>query len=215
MEQHSHTPWIIGLVICLIVGLGAGASVGIMVGRQQKVPTKIVKQSAADGVNINDVKIVPAKDLADNLANLPEASTYLSLFKAADMTDLLHGVGPYTILLPLNNVFKGLNQDQLTALQNKKNQSNLRDLLLANILPGTVTAAQIRVKAARNQTVQNMLGKDIILKIDNKKLIVVNSNNKADGGELKPNDAIAANGIIQVSSQLIVPGYIKLELAKK
>lgn len=195
-----------------MVGLGAGITVGVMIGRQQKTPTKIVKQSSADGVNIGDVRIEPAKDLADNLASLPDASTYLNLFETAGMKDYLHNVGPYTVLLPLNNVFSGLNQNELTALQSKANQPKLKQLLMANMINGTVTAAQIRVMAANNQTIKNMNGDNLQLKIDDKKLEVVDP--QGNVSILNPTDAITANGVIQVSSQVMVPKNIKLTLNK-
>lgn len=207
MEEHSHTPWVIAIIISLIIGIGAGSSVGLMIGRQQKVPTKVVKQSAADGVNVGDTRVVPTKDIADNLSAIPDASTFLGLFETAGLKDYLHNVGPYTVVVPTNSSFDLLDKSQFEQIKASKDTSQLKKLILNNVVAGTYTTADLRLMSALNQSIKSLAGESLTIKIDNNKVELIDG----AGGValLSPTDAISANGVIQISNHVLTPASMK------
>lgn len=75
-------------------------------------------------------------NVLQQLANLPQMSTFLHLIAMADLTCILHCGGPFTVLAPANEAFLGLDPYEFAEITQPQNRHMLQELVLRHILPG-------------------------------------------------------------------------------
>lgn len=130
--------------------------------------------------------------IAAVVANDPNFSTLLSAVQAAGLVETLNSPGPYTVFAPTNAAFAKVPADQLQALLNDREQ--LRAVLLYHVVPGRVTAAQVKTmnsaKTAQGGTlnVSTMNG-----------AVMIND------ATVTRADIRASNGVIHVIDSVLMP----------
>lgn len=79
--------------------------------------------------------------IAENLAAMPELSTFNDAVAAAGLTETLGGVGPYTVFAPTNSAFDAVDGagDMIDA-----GGPELVNLISYHIVPGVVTSEDLR-----------------------------------------------------------------------
>jgi len=130
--------------------------------------------------------------IASIVANNPNFSTLLSAVQAAGLVETLNGSGPYTVFAPTNAAFAKVPSDQLQALLNDREQ--LRALLLYHVVPGRVTAAQVKTMSSA-ATAQ---GSTINVRTMSGKVMI-------DDATVTRADLRASNGIIHVIDTVLMP----------
>lgn len=130
--------------------------------------------------------------IAAIVSNDPNFSTLLSAVQAAGLVETLSGAGPYTVFAPTNAAFAKVPADQLQALLNNREQ--LRALLLYHVVPGRVTAAQVKTMSSARTAQGGSLKVSTM------------------GGRVMINDATvtradirASNGVIHVVDTVLMP----------
>jgi uncharacterized surface protein with fasciclin (FAS1) repeats len=118
--------------------------------------------------------------------------TLTSLLKTAGLVETLQGTGPFTVFAPTDEAFAALPQATLADLQKPENRDKLRQILTYHVVPGKVTANQIKpgpVNTVEGQAVTLSTAGGV--KVNNAKVV------KAD--------VMTSNGVIHVIDQVLLP----------
>ncbi len=147
---------------------------------------------AANGlIHVIDEVILPADDVVDVARSAGAFGTLLRAVDAAGLTDTLRGEGPFTVFAPSDEAFGRLPAATLEGLLG--DPEKLKSVLLYHVVPGKVMAADV-VKLSEASTA---LGKTV--RID------ASDGVKIQGAKVLKTDIEAANGVIHVIDQVIVP----------
>lgn len=129
--------------------------------------------------------------IADTTAKTPSLSTLNKLIGDAGLADTLRGAGPYTVFAPTDEAFKAVPAKTMEALG--KDKEMLKSVLMYHVVPGKVTAAQI--KDGKTKTAQ---GADVVVA-------------KAGGfvtveeALVTQADVAASNGVVHVIDRVLIP----------
>jgi len=121
-------------------------------------------------------------------------NTLAQALQAADLVDTLKGPGPFTVFAPTDKAFANLPPGTLEVLLKPENKEQLRSILTYHVLPGQVTAAQIR-KTTSAKTVNGQELRISFLK----GVAWVNDS------RVTRTDVPASNGLIHVVDKVMLP----------
>ena len=132
-------------------------------------------------------------NLIDTLIAASDATIFVNLLDAADLTNLLEASeeGPFTIFAPTDSAFRDLSTETLETL-NEGPVGNVAPLLLAHIVPGEVRAADLadgELDTLTNQPLTIALAGDVIT---------------VNGAQIVASDIIAENGIIHFIDDVLL-----------
>jgi transforming growth factor-beta-induced protein len=142
-------------------------------------------------------------DAIDTLAADGRFGTLLSLIQAAGLTEILKGVGPFTILAPTDEAFAALPPAMLDYL--KADLKLLKNVLLYHVIPAKVTSAEA---AAANSAPTALPGASLSIGTAGGGLTL-------DGSPVIAADIPATNGVIHALGAVMltpVPVTAQLEI---
>jgi len=135
----------------------------------------------------------PLKSIVDTAVADGRFTTLVAAIQAANLTETLSGVGPYTVFTPTDDAFKKLPNGTVAILL-KDPQGDLKQILLYHVVSGKVMVADV-LKITSAKTLQ---GSDLTINIT--------------AGTVKVNDANviipdieASNGVIHVIDTVLTP----------
>jgi uncharacterized surface protein with fasciclin (FAS1) repeats len=134
---------------------------------------------------------VSAADIVDTAASAGQFKTLVKAVQAAGLVDTLKGDGPFTVFAPTDAAFAKLPSGTLEALL--KDRQKLTQVLTYHVVPGKVTAAQ--VKPGEVKTVQ---GQPLRVRADGGAVMVNNA-------RVTTTDIMASNGVIHVIDTVVLP----------
>lgn len=134
---------------------------------------------------------VSAADIVDTAASAGQFKTLVKAVQAAGLVDTLKGDGPFTVFAPTDAAFAKLPSGTLEALL--KDRQKLTQVLTYHVVPGKVTAAQ--VKPGEVKTVQ---GQALRVRADGGAVMVNNA-------RVTTTDIMASNGVIHVIDTVVLP----------
>lgn len=136
--------------------------------------------------------------IAAAAAATPELSSFVRAVESAGLTETLRGAGPYTVFAPSNEAFTtppGQDRAQLIAL------------LSRHIVPGTVTAQDLRRAAERGEggraELATVSGDNLSIRREGEAIMV--GNGAGTEGRITAADQIVANGVIHRIDRVIAP----------
>jgi uncharacterized surface protein with fasciclin (FAS1) repeats len=132
-----------------------------------------------------------AADIVDTAASAGQFNTLVKAVQAAGLVDTLKGKGPFTVFAPTDAAFAKLPAGTLESLL--KDKQKLSQVLTYHVVPGKVTAAQ--VKTGQVKTVQ---GQPLSLKADQGGVSV-------NDAKVVKADVMADNGVIHVIDTVVLP----------
>jgi uncharacterized surface protein with fasciclin (FAS1) repeats len=130
--------------------------------------------------------------IVDVASSQSSFKTLTSLLKTAGLVETLQGPGPFTVFAPTDEAFAALPQATLTDLQKPENRDRLRQILTYHVVPGKVTAKQIKPGA-----VKTVAGPTVNLSTSGGVQVNTASVVKAD--------VMTSNGVIHVIDQVLLP----------
>jgi uncharacterized surface protein with fasciclin (FAS1) repeats len=133
----------------------------------------------------------PSKNIVDTAIAAGNFTTWVAGIKAAGLTDMLTGRGPFTVFAPTDQAFKKLPSGALDALL--KDTAKLKAILSYHVVAGYVSAKD--VKAGELMTLQ---GSTLTA-------VIASSGVQVNGARVKQPDMAAINGVIHVIDALIMP----------
>ena len=129
--------------------------------------------------------------IVDVAAAAGSFETLIAALNATDLTDVLRGEGPFTVLAPTDDAFAALPEGALESLLAEPDK--LADILKLHVVPGRAEAAQV-LQLAAVDTVQG------------KSLPVATTDGVVIGGaKVVKTDIPASNGVIHVIDRVILP----------
>lgn len=136
-----------------------------------------------------------AKDIVDTAVSAGQFKTLVAAVQAAGLVETLKGPGPFTVFAPTDAAFAKLPPGTLESLLRPENKQRLVSILTYHVVPGRVTANDIRGKALDAKTVQGQA-----LKVDARGNAV-----KVDNATVVSADVMASNGVIHVIDTVVLP----------
>ena len=131
------------------------------------------------------------KTIIDTATDAGKFTTLLNALKAASLTEMLRGAGPYTIFAPTDEAFKNLAPGALNALL--KDTKKLKAVLTYHVVSGRVAAKD--VKAGDIKTLE---GTPLMATLDGAKVTV-------NDAKIVQADIAASNGVIHAIDMVIIP----------
>jgi len=144
---------------------------------------------ASNGVvQVIDMVLTPPNDtIAMEVASRSDLSTLQTMLIEFNLTDILSGSGPLTLFAPDDTAWASLSNSTLS------NSTLMREILLFHIVNGTQCSAGL------SATLITLEGDPLPIELGNDTLLV-------DGATLVQKDILAKNGVIQVISEVLIPG---------
>ncbi|MEM1231789.1 MAG: fasciclin domain-containing protein [Pseudomonadota bacterium] len=132
-----------------------------------------------------------ATTIVDVAAAAGSFETLIAALNATDLTDVLRGEGPFTVLAPTDEAFAALPEGALESLLAEP--AKLADILKLHVVPGRAEAAQVLQLAA----VDTVQGKSLDVATTDGVMI--------GGAKVVKTDIPASNGVIHVIDRVILP----------
>lgn len=151
-----------------------------------------------DSVIVGDVD-VPQPSIVDVAEEVGGFTTLLTALEATGLDAVLADLDEsFTVFAPTDDAFAALGQDTITALL--ADTDTLSDILLYHVIQGQTILASSAISVAQgdSSTVETANGDDIALSLSGETLLI---NTAAVG----PADVMAANGVIHVLDQVLLP----------
>lgn len=141
MSDHSSVSRRLALLAAASLSLAvSAATLPVALAAQPKAEPKHEHKHDHKG---HDHDHGDAKDLNGVLAKAEQFSTLVGLLKQADLEEALEEGGPYTVFAPTNDAFNKLPEAALDELAKPENKARLKALLLAHVVKGKLTAADL------------------------------------------------------------------------
>ena len=135
--------------------------------------------------------VASAADIVDTAVSAGQFKTLVTALQEANLVETLRQAGPYTVFAPTDAAFAKLPKDKLDALLKDKEQ--LTAVLTYHVVPGKITAAQVKPGAVK--TVQ---GQAFTVSTQGSNVMV-------DEAKVVKTDIAASNGVIHVIDTVILP----------
>ena len=144
------------------------------------------------------------KTIIDTATDAGKFTTLLNALKAASLTEMLRGAGPYTVFAPTDEAFKHLAPGALNALL--KDTKKLKTILTYHVVPGRVAAKD--VKAGDIKTLE---GTPLMATVDGAKVTVAKVT--VNDAKVVQADIAASNGVIHAIDAVVIPKVTMLAAA--
>lgn len=131
--------------------------------------------------------------IVDVAAANPSFTTLVTAIKAAGLTDVLSGKGPYTVFAPTDEAFAALPKGTLEKLLKPENKAALQRVLTYHVVPGKVESSTL--KSGKVETVE---GSPVTVSVQGSAVTVNNA-------KVTTPDIQASNGVIHVIDKVILP----------
>jgi uncharacterized surface protein with fasciclin (FAS1) repeats len=170
-----------------------------------KLATATLKKT--DGTSM-----LPANDIAANIARSPELSAFYKAIQAAGLNETFKSRGPFTVFAPNNQAFGGSVAGKLDTLQRADHKYDLLALITYHSLPGIVTVKDITHAINSNKgmaTFITLTGSKLMAKFDaNRNIVLVDEN----GGQsvISKFDLVQSNGLIHIINSVLIPRFKNL-----
>lgn len=136
-----------------------------------------------------------AQDIVHTAEKAGQFKTLLTAVKAAGLTSVLKGNGPFTVFAPTDEAFSKLGHTVQDLLK-PENRETLKAILTYHVLPNEVLAARVgRLKDGTKVRTVN----GATLTIRNRGQLKVNNSN------ILKTDVLADNGVIHVIDAVLLP----------
>jgi uncharacterized surface protein with fasciclin (FAS1) repeats len=119
--------------------------------------------------------------------------TLVAAVKAAGLVETLQGKGPFTVFAPTDDAFAKLPAGTVEDLLKPENKDKLVAILTYHVVPGKVTAADVKTMKAKTVS-----GKALSIKVEDGQVSV-------DDAKVVKTDVAASNGVIHVIDMVVVP----------
>lgn len=129
--------------------------------------------------------------VADTAARTPELSTLNRLIADAGLAETLRAAGPYTVFAPSDEAFKAVPAKTMQELA--ANKELLKAVLTYHVLPGKVTAAEVK-----NGNVKTVNGANVAVARAGNFVTV-------DEAMVQQADVPASNGVVHVIDRVLMP----------
>lgn len=148
---------------------------------------------------VGGAAMYPSKTIVDNAVNSADHKTLVAAVTAAGLVPTLKGPGPFTVFAPTDAAFGKLPAGTVDTLVKPENKAALTKVLTYHVVPGKLTAAQLR-DGAKLKTVQGET-----LTVAKKGNMVHLRDAKGGQSMVTIADVMQSNGVIHVVDTVLMP----------
>lgn len=208
MDNNSkHGMAAVAAIVALVLGAGGGYALGANMNKDDMSKNSNSSNSSmmqkGDGTTVGGALMVKDKDIVDNAAAADNVTTVVSLVKAAGLVDTLKSEGPFTVFGPNNDAFAKLDKATVESLQKPENVETLKTILTYHVVPGTYTAADLRVMAQKGETLTTVQGQMLTPVLEGNMVALKDA--KGGVAEIETADVISSNGVTHVIKSVLMP----------
>jgi uncharacterized surface protein with fasciclin (FAS1) repeats len=151
----------------------------------------------------------PARtSVGDALGASADHGSFLQALQSAGLIETLRGAGPYTVFAPTDAAFAALPEEARQRLAAPEQRDQLITLLSYHIVPGTVTAADLRSAIDRGEggraELATVTGSNLTLSRDGETILVADAGGAV--ARIARPDQLHANGVIHSIDTVLMPG---------
>ncbi len=161
---------------------------------------------AMENPMVGGAAMYASKNIVENAMNSADHTKLVAAVKAAGLVDTLSGPGPFTVFAPTNAAFAKLPAGTVDTLVMPQNKAMLTNILTYHVVPGTMTAADIKANAAAHggtATLTTVQGEKLMLQQSGSGWVVIDS--KGGRANITIADVMQSNGVIHVVDSVLMP----------
>lgn len=135
-----------------------------------------------------------------------DLSTLGTALTATELTGTLGGTGPFTVFAPTNAAFDLIPAATRTQLMDPANKESLATILKFHVVPGNITAAQLREQIAAGggtASLQTVAGQTLRASLEGEQIVLSGENNSK--AYIASADNAQTNGTVHVVNGILVP----------
>jgi uncharacterized surface protein with fasciclin (FAS1) repeats len=135
-----------------------------------------------------------------------DLSSLEAALASADLTTTLGGAGPFTVFAPTNAAFELIPAGTRAQLMDPANKASLAKLLSYHVVPGNITAAQLRRQIAAGggtANLQTVAGQTLRASLEGEQIVLMGENNSK--AYIASADMAQSNGTVHVVNGILVP----------
>jgi uncharacterized surface protein with fasciclin (FAS1) repeats/uncharacterized membrane protein YuzA (DUF378 family) len=146
-------------------------------------------------------KTPPAGTIVETAVAAGQFKTLAAALQAADLVTTLSGKGPFTVFAPTDAAFEKLPAGTVPALL--KDKAKLTTILTYHVVPGLITAADLKARADKDGyvTLKTVQGSTLRIHLAGNMVHVGDKFANVTAADVK-----ASNGIIHVIDAVLLPG---------
>lgn len=207
-NSSNHGSTAIAAIVALVIGMGGGYALATSMQDDTMSSNSSNKSNSSmmsqgDGTKVGGALMVKDKDIVDNAAAADNVTTTVSLVKLAGLVDTLKSEGPFTVFGPNNGAFEKLDKETVASLQKPENVEMLKTILTYHVVPGTYTAADLRVMAQKGEMLTTVQGEMLMPVIEGNMVSIKDA--KGGVAEIETADVISSNGVTHVIKSVLMP----------
>lgn len=148
----------------------------------------------------------PAGTIAAAVGANADLSTLGSALTATELTATLGQPGPFTVFAPTNEAFALIPEPTRSQLMLPANREALATILKFHVVPGTITAAQLREQISAGggtATLQTVAGQTLRASMEGEQIVLMGENNSK--AYIASADMAQSNGTVHVINGILVP----------
>ena len=162
--------------------------------------------TASANPTVGGAEMLPAKTIVENASASPIHKQLVAAIKQADLAETLSGTGPFTVFAPTDEAFAQIPAVQRDGWMRPAQKTVLAGILKYHVVPGKLTADDIRAKIAEGKgsaTLKTADGQDLTATISGEQILLTSaSGNKA---VVTQGDIDQSNGVIHVVDTVLMP----------
>ena len=162
--------------------------------------------TASANPTVGGAEMLPTKNIVENASASPIHKQLVAAIKQADLVETLSGAGPFTVFAPTDEAFAQIPAVQRDGWMRPAQKTVLAGILKYHVVPGKLTAADIKTKIAEGKgtaTLKTADGQDLTATISGDEILLTSaSGNKA---VVTQGDVNQSNGVIHVVDAVLLP----------
>jgi uncharacterized surface protein with fasciclin (FAS1) repeats len=169
-------------------------------------PTGQQPTGTQPGVTASAQAAAPAGTIAAAVGANADLSTLGSALSATELTATLGQPGPFTVFAPTNQAFALIPEPVRSQLMQPANREALAAILKFHVVPGTITAAQLREQITAGggtATLQTVAGQTLRASLEGEQIVLMGENNSK--AYISSADNAQSNGTVHVINGILVP----------
>lgn len=157
-------------------------------------------------IMVGGAAMYPAKNIIQNAVNSKDHTTLVAAVKAAGLTEILSGTGPFTVFAPVNAAFDKLPAGTVDNLLKPENKEMLTAVLTYHVVAGKWNSKWLMdeiKKAGGSYTAATVQGEKLTFMMDGKNLWIKDA--KGNKAMVTIKDVYQSNGVIHVIDTVLMP----------
>lgn len=149
---------------------------------------------------VGGTSMLRSKNIVENTSSTPNLTSFVASLKAAELTEALEGVGPFTVFVPDNDAFSKLPNGVVDNLLKPENKQTLTSFLTYHVVQGKYLLSDF----TDDQQLTTLNGEKLTI-IAKDSLVSVKSETPDNVSVISTPNVIQSNGIVHIVDTPLLP----------